>query len=164
MTEKYYDKRNWIKEALTDTDNMSAAGHDVQHGVCSPDCKACEPYRTSPDEEYEKIVGLLKKKLKGPPRQKIFAGEFAINRTALNELSQHPKVHVEKTKHLPVIVSVSLSVENEDGHAAANVRGLAPLQAQQKAYTPHSLPAPMPWTESGGEGVNPFRKGVKNER
>lgn len=148
MPDIYNRPRDYEKEAIASVDEMAATGHDIENGVCKPDCQTCEPYRTSPEQEYKNIIELVKKKLDGPPRLKYFRSIFTLNRTALNELAKHPKAKVEKAKNLPIIITVTLSFTfvSENRHATVVVRGHAPLQLLKgrKPYIPDTMPKPLP--------------------
>jgi len=147
--------RDWGREAILAVDEMVATGHDCSSdGACSDSCPACEPYRTTPEEQYSRIWELVRQRMVGRDRG-VFA--FSIHRTELEALARDPRVtSFYRTPHLDILVSVSLRMlfDNER-QATVVVRGLVSLQGRREAYTPETLPAPMPWSERTGEGVEP---------
>ena len=166
MTETYTTERDWNREAILAVDEMAQKGHDINaNGVCSSTCKACEPYLTLPGKQYQRILELARKKINGPPRLNRVVAYFAIHRTELHALAQDPHVSlIHKTTNLGILVCVTLQfVFDDQRKATVCVRGLGPIQGRKEAYTPETLPAPMPWTERSSEGVNPFHKNIKEK-
>jgi hypothetical protein len=157
-------ERDWEKEAIQTVDQLIAEGHDMNSsGVCSASCKLCEPLRTTPEEQYKRIQELVTRKMEGPPRRRQAVLRFAVHRTELAALAQHPLVQdIQRTKNLGILVSVTLIFWSTDKRrATVHIRGLASIQGRREAYTPETLPEPMPWTERSSEGINPLDVGKK---
>jgi hypothetical protein len=134
---------------------MVAQGHDCgTNGVCSDSCPVCAPLRTTPEEQFLRIRELVRQRMQGRTRG-VFS--FAIHRTELETLAQDCRVTaVHRTKHLGILVSVSLALSFDDyTKATVVVRGLATLQGKKEAYRPETLPAPMPWSERTSENIDP---------
>ena len=147
--------RDWNKEAVWAVDEMVAQGHDCgSNGVCSNSCPACKPYRTTPEEQFLRLREIVRQRMRGRTRG-VFT--FSIHRTELESLAQDSRVTaVHRTPHLGILMSVALAMTFEpNSKATVVVRGLVSLQGRREAYTPDTLPPPMPWSERTGEGVEP---------
>jgi hypothetical protein len=147
--------RDWEREAIQAVDEMVARGHDCgANGVCSDSCPVCAPLRTTPEEQFLRIRELVRQKMTGRTRG-VFS--FAIHRTELEALAREPRATaVHRTRHLGILVSVTLALSFDDyTKATVVVKGLTTLQGRHEAYRPETLPAPMPWSERTGENIDP---------
>lgn len=151
-------ERDWEREAIQAVDEMVTQGHDCgSNGICSSDCPACAPYRTTPDEQFLRIWELVQRRMDGPPQRVRGVFAFSIHRTELEALAQdHRVTAVHRTKHLDILVSVVLAMSFEPNRkATVVVRGLVTLQGRREAYTPETLPPALPWSERTSDGLDP---------
>lgn len=136
--EIYINGRSIQEDAIDAVRIMRAEGHEMEAGEfwCIPECKACGPYRRTPEVEMHELRTLVQAKVSSmSPQDDRIKLVYHVNRTRLRELSKHPDVEVSAfgTIILGLTAFVQYTFNRPSGErvhgglAEVRVRGLLPI-------------------------------------